>query len=238
MKYMGSKNRHAKEILKIVLADRQPNQYYVEPFVGGFNIIDKVDGKRIANDTHYYLIKLFQSVRDGWQPPDFISYEQYQDIRNNKDKYSDNLVGFVGFGCSYSGKWWGGYARGNDNNGIPRNYCKESKKNILSQYQGLQGIEIHNVNYLELEIPPNSIIYCDPPYAGTTGYKDKFDHELFWRWCEDMVRVGHTVFVSEYSAPDGWVSVWEKEVHNTLVQDTGSKSGIEKLFTYDKNRLL
>ena len=35
MKYMGSKNRIAKYILPIMLKDRKPNQYWVEPFVGG-----------------------------------------------------------------------------------------------------------------------------------------------------------------------------------------------------------
>lgn len=35
MKYVGSKNRHAKEILPIILKDRKPDQWYVEPFVGG-----------------------------------------------------------------------------------------------------------------------------------------------------------------------------------------------------------
>lgn len=235
---MGSKNRHAKEILEIVLKNRKDGQYYVEPFVGGFNIIDKVSGKRIGNDIHHYLIELFRAVQGGWQPPDFISYEQYQDIRKHSSKYSDALVGFVGFGCSYSGKWWGGYARGNDANGTPRNYCAESKRNILSQHNGLQGIEICNTSYSDLIIPENSIIYCDPPYAGATMYKDKFDHNAFWKWCEEMSLAGHDVFVSEYRAPSGWTSVWQKEVHNTLVQDTGSKSGVENLFVFNKNRVL
>ena len=34
MKYMGSKNRHSKQILPIILKDRSPEQWYVEPFVG------------------------------------------------------------------------------------------------------------------------------------------------------------------------------------------------------------
>ena len=38
------------------------------------------------------------------------------------------------------------------------------------------------------------------------------------------------MFVSEYTAPDDWVSVWEKRVNNTLTKDTGSKKGIERLF--------
>ena len=32
---MGSKNRIVNEILPIILKDRKPNQWYVEPFVGG-----------------------------------------------------------------------------------------------------------------------------------------------------------------------------------------------------------
>ena len=32
MKYMGSKARFTKEILPIILKDRKPEQWYVEPF--------------------------------------------------------------------------------------------------------------------------------------------------------------------------------------------------------------
>ena len=39
---MGSKNRIAKEILPIMLAHRTPEMAWVEPFVGGANVIDKV----------------------------------------------------------------------------------------------------------------------------------------------------------------------------------------------------
>ena len=82
MKYMGSKNRHAKELLPIILNNRKPEQWYVEPFVGCFNIIDKVDGNRIANDSAYYLIELFKAIQRGWQPPDSISEKEYQVIIN------------------------------------------------------------------------------------------------------------------------------------------------------------
>ena len=56
MKYMGSKNRHANELLPIILKNRKRGQWYVEPFCGGCNIIDKASGQRIANDLHFYLI--------------------------------------------------------------------------------------------------------------------------------------------------------------------------------------
>lgn len=44
MKYMGSKWRIAKHILPIILEGRNDGQYYVEPFCGGCNMIDKVQG--------------------------------------------------------------------------------------------------------------------------------------------------------------------------------------------------
>ena len=234
MKYMGSKNRHAKEILSLTLKNREREQCYVEPFVGGFNIIDKVKDERIANDKHKYLIELFKGIQNGWIPPDNVSFDEYQKIRENKDSYEACLVGFVGFGCSFSGKWFGGYARGNQNNGQPRNYCLESKKNILKQAENIKGIKIFNVDYFDLEIPRNSIIYCDPPYAGTTKYKDEFDHVSFWKWCDEMANKGHRVFVSEYNAPDNWKCIWSKTVNNTLDLNTGSKQGVEKLFEANK----
>lgn len=235
MKYVGSKNKHAKEILPIILKDRKDNQFYVEPFVGGFNLIDKVQGKRIANDKHPYLIALYKALQNGWTPPDFVSEEEYKRVKANLDE-NPALSGFVGFGCSFSGKWFGGYARGNQNNGSPRNYCMESKKNILKQVDKIKGIEIYNLEYDKVPIPENSIVYCDPPYKGTVKYSgvDSFDYDKFWEWCLALVNSGHTVFVSEYTAPEGWVSVWEKQVHNTLDLNTGSKTGVERLFTYNK----
>ncbi len=232
MKYMGSKNRHSKDLLSIILKDRKDNQYYIEPFMGGCNLIDKVDGNRIGNDIHYYLVELFKAISLSWIPPDFVSNEEYNEIRLNKDKFAPELVGFVGFGCSYSGKWFGGYARGNDNKGNPRNYTLESKKNILGQAESLKNVQFYNKNYWELEIPANSIIYCDPPYQGTTKYKDKFDHVKFWDWCRLMSISGHNVYISEYNAPDDFECLWSKEVFNSLTKETGSKVGIEKLFKY------
>jgi DNA adenine methylase len=228
---MGSKNKYANEILPIILKDRKINQYYVEPFVGGFNLIDKVEGNRIANDNNFYLIELFKAIKHGWKPPIKLTEDEYQKIKADKNKYPAHLVGFVGFGCSYSGKWFGGYARGNTNNGTPRNYCYESRKNILKQKEKIQNVEITNLNYLHLEIPDNSIIYCDPPYQNTTKYKDDFNHEVFWEWCRNKSKEGHTVFVSEYAAPDDFVCV--KEIlHKTILDKNSQYPRIEKLFRY------
>ena len=229
MKYVGSKNRHAKAILNVIKP--KETDTWVEPFVGGANMIDKVPCKiRIGADVHPQLIKLLTAIRDGWIPPQCVPEEIYR--YEMKEKQNTAMCGFVGFCCSYSGKWFGGYARGNTNKGEPRNYAMEAHKNLLKQAPKLRGVELYWCPYSELEIPPKSIIYCDPPYKDTTKYSvNNFDHQMFWNWCEEKVKKGHRVYVSEYNAPDGWVCVWQKEVSNTLVKNTGSKKGVEKLFT-------
>lgn len=233
MKYMGSKARHAKELLPIILADRKPGQWYVEPFVGGANMIDKVDGNRIGNDFHPHLISLWQCVSEGWTPPDLVSEETYKWTQQHK--IVAPLTGYIGFAMSFGGKWFGGYRR--DKVGIDRTenekfQSAQSKRSADKQFPKLLGVDFRCGSYLDLEIPPNSIIYCDPPYAGTTKYATgSFDHDQFWAWCNEKVNEGHTVFVSEYNAPDDWQCVWEKKVNNTLDKDTGSKQGVEKLFT-------
>jgi len=229
---MGSKNRYAKELLPIILKDRNLYQWYVEPFVGGGNMIDKVSGnKRIGNDINTYVIALLNAIRDAMPFPKNVSEKEYNNVKANKDSFDAHIVGFVGFLCSYSGKWFGGYARGNDKNGKQRNYCEEAWRNITNQSCGLRGAIFTSGHYITMDIPVNSIIYCDPPYRNTTKYKDKFNHIEFWEWCDKMVKDGHSVFVSEYNAPNGWNCVWEKTVNSSLTKETGSKRATEKLFT-------
>lgn len=97
----------------------------------------------------------------------------------------------------------------------------------------MQGVTLENLTYQELYLPTKSLIYCDPPYEGTTKYKDKFNHSEFWQWCKDKVEEGHTVFISEYNAPEDFECIWSKEIVSSLTKDTGSKKGIEKLFIYN-----
>lgn len=232
---MGSKNRHAKELLPIILADRRDGQWYVEPFVGGANMIDKVDGLRWGNDYHPHLIAMWKAISGGWLPPEFVSEEMYLEL---KEKNGINPVtGYVGFSLSFGGKFWGGYRRDvAGKKGCLDNMETQSRRayqSMLKQAKMLKGVKFTNLSYDEMYIPANSIIYCDPPYAKTTGYKTgEFDHAKFWQWCRYKVEEGHQVFVSEYNAPEDFVSVWAKKVNNTLAKDTGSKQGIERLFVH------
>jgi|ERR1700733_1738303 len=244
MKYMGSKSRHAKEIIKAIEIELGGSLWnwgsgdkdYVEPFVGGANMIDKIPNvfrEKIGNDINIHIIEMFRAIQNGWIPPDSCTEEEYLRLKEKSKVLIPLLespwIGFVGIGCSYSGKWFGGYARGDNSKGMPRHYCLESKNNLLKQ--DLKGIKFISGDYHDLILLDQSLIYCDPPYAGATKYKGDFDHNRFWEWCERMVADGHKVFVSEYKAPEGWKCIWKKEVNNSLTKETGSKQGIEKLFT-------
>ncbi len=233
MQYMGSKARHAKELLSIVLKNRKPGQWYVEPFVGGANMIDKVDGNRLGADVNPHLICLLEAIRDGWTPPENVSEDVYNEL--SERRLVDPITAAVGFGCSFGGKFFGGYARGKNRLGGWRNYAAETKRNLLKQAPRLCGVIFKNCSYQDLEIPQNSIIYCDPPYAGTTKYATgDFNHEEFWQWCRDKVEEGHEIFVSEYTAPDDWICVWEKKTSANFHSNRSNASErTEKLFVHE-----
>lgn len=231
---MGSKNRIAKEILPIVLKDRKEHQYYFEPFCGGCNMIDKINDEMcVASDLNEYLIEMFRKLQSGWIPPKEVSREFYKQVKNNKDKFPKWLVGYIGFNCSYSGKWFGGYAGKTKTKVGIRDYQAEAFRNIMSQIKNLSNITFMNLAYNNITYSPDSVIYCDPPYQSTTKYKDDFDHEKFWQWVRDMTLAGHTIYVSEYNAPDDFECVWERKVASSLSANGnagGNKISTEKLF--------
>lgn len=226
MKYVGSKARFAKEILPIVLAGRT-SELYVEPFVGGGNSFHLVNGPKWGNDVNADVVAMLEAVGGGWVPPGDVSEDDYTEARLGGRE--PHVRGFIGVGCSYSGKFFGGYARGRAADGSDRNYARESRDNVLRQASGLAGARWSSLRYWELDIPDGSFVYCDPPYAGVTGYGAVFDSVKFWEWAE-CLSVRCRVFVSEYSAPSGWACVWSAATASSLDRDRGSKRSVERLF--------
>ena len=235
MKYMGSKNRISKDILPIIQKCIDDNGIciYLEPFVGGANIIDKIKcDKRCGNDSNKYLIDFWKQLQNGWNPLSDveITKELYNKIKDNKEEYPNHIVALAGLCATYNAKWFGGYA------GIVktkidtyRNYYDEAVRNVLSQIDDLKNVEFTNKDYYEY-YPVNCFVYCDPPYEGTTKYKDNFDHEKFWDWVREISKRNFVV-CSEYNAPDDFQCIWSKELITTLDKASRSKS-VEKLFTY------
>lgn len=224
---MGSKAKISKYILPIILKDRQPGQWYVEPFMGGCNTLCEVDGNRIGNDSNFYVVEMFKALASGWHPPVSISENEYNEIKNKKDAFPKELVGFVGICLSFGAKWFGGYAR--NKRGV--NFAMEGRKNIEKQANNLKGVFFKSLFYNKLISPEKSIIYCDPPYQNTSKYKDKeFDHEKFWHWCRYQKQLGHQIFISEYNAPEDFKCIWQMEL-NANMDAKYMKISTEKLFT-------
>lgn len=220
--------------------DKNNVSTYYEPFVGGANMIDKINcSRRIGNDIHPQLIALFKKLQEGWIPPMHISEEEYNRVRENKELYPDYYVGLVGFNATFGSKYFGGYARSFKADGItPRDQSNEALRNLLKQVPNIVDVNFVCGNYLDNEYADikDAVIYCDPPYQGTTKYSiTQFDYNKFWEWCRKRSE-NNCVFISEYHAPDDFECIWSKEhlanFDCNRGDDTTKKLRVERLFTY------
>ena len=240
MKYVGSKNRLAKELVPLIqLYITDDIKGYLEPFVGGANMIDKIEcNNKFGCDIHEELIELLKYVQDTNNIlPKTITEEEYNKVRLNKDKYEKWYVGFVGFCATFGAKYFGGYARGFKEDKItPRDIPAESIRNIEKQRKNLQNIKFKCCSYDEINKNiKDFVIYCDPPYKGTLKYTTDFDYDKFYKWCKEMSK-NNIVLISEYWMPEEFECIWEKKT--TVRIDSNKKSKdkkmerTEKLFIY------
>lgn len=242
MKYVGSKSRLAKDLVPIIQGyiDKFQCRGYIEPFVGGANIIDKIKcDKKYGFDTHKYLIALLtQAQNDCTVFPKTINKSTYQDVKENMlNKYEDWFVGLVGFCASYNGKWFGGYANGVKTKiNTIRNYTDEAIANLVKQAPNLKNISFKCRDFLSIKIEKLNgyVIYCDPPYRSTTKYSTSdFPYEEFYDWCRKVSK-NNIVLISEYSMPDDFECIWSKKIECTLDKNSRTDRQ-EKLWKIKEN---
>ena len=228
MKYLGGKFQAAGAITAIL--NKQPGNVYLEPFMGSCWVTAKVNIQhRIAGDLHDEVVELYHSAQNGWIPPDKLTKEEYDHIRANRNEsiYPKNLMAFAAFGCAFAGSCWRKYA-GED-------MAAKAKKSILKKLPYLKDVRYYSSDYKELN-PKGCIIYCDPPYANSHGYRitgtignGKFDSKEFWeimnQWSENNL-----VFVSEYQAPPEFECIMEKPTRSRVRTKNGQEIRIERLF--------
>ena len=91
MRYMGSKNRLSKYLVPIIESYiDEKTEGYIEPFVGGANIIDKVNcDNKIGYDVHKELIALLNYIKVNDDIPEIITEEEYEKVKNNRENYED-----------------------------------------------------------------------------------------------------------------------------------------------------
>lgn len=251
MKYMGSKSKIKKYICPIIqkYIDTNGIETYIEPFVGGANVIDSIKAKnRIGGDNNEYLIEFLKFMQqDGKLPDDDVSRDLYNDVRNNKntDKYPKWYIGAIGFLASYNGKFFdGGYAQEQIlPNGKKRNYYQEGKRNVEKQFslKTLLDINFIHTDYEFFSNISNSLIYCDIPYENTQQFSTSknFDYYKFWNWAKLMSK-NNIVLVSEvnepikYLEPNQYKCIWQQEIIRS--QNVNNKfKATEKLFIINAN---
>lgn len=231
MKYLGGKFRTAGEISDYINSVIMPGQAYWEPFVGAAWVLRRIKaGKKYASDINPYLIAMWNAAISGWIPPANVTEEEYASIKENKDQYPPELVAFVGFATSFGGKWYGGYARNADPG---RNYASEGSRSVRRGAAFISDAEFFVADFLKHDPPEEKmLIYCDPPYVGTTqyDYAPMFDHGRFWLRVRELENEGHNVVVSEYTAPKDFSVVLEIPTKTDLHTRGGKGMRTEKLF--------
>ena len=239
MKYMGSKNRIAKHLIPIMIAeaDSKGITTFIDCMVGGANLIDKVPTrfKRVGYDINEHVIMALIDIRDNVDKlPTEVSEEYYKSL---KGKPPASITSWIRFVCGFGGKFENGYARDRK----ARNYAREGLDNAEKQSPNLQGVKILHDSYENLSFT-NSLIYCDPPYKGTTKYKtDTFDYDKFYSWCVEQHKLGNVVFISEYEIPEQieyngktykFECVWQGEIKTNFAsgRKQATHNAVEKLF--------
>lgn len=238
MVYQGSKNRISKYLKPIIESYLKEGMDYVEPFVGGANMIDKIEwDKKYGYDNNEFLISLHQEAQQKQLPllnNGRAEYNMYRYMYNyNEYNGTDRwLIGYYGFLCSFNGRFFSDGYGGVDK--YNRNLLQQRLNNLNKQSLNPQykNIVFSWKDFKELKIK-NSVIYLDPPYQ---GYEGSFNHQELWDKCKEWVECGNVILLSELQAPNEyWECIWQQE-HQYSLRDKNNKNKkvIERLFIWKK----
>lgn len=234
MRYVGGKSRISSWVQGHVMRVGSRCSTYLEPFLGSAATFVKNSphfATRMAGDTHADLMEMWRAVAAGWSPPESIDRQVYETQRSAE---TSAFRGLVGFGGSFGGKWFGGYAdtpfdRHHGRNTKP--FYEAARRSVVALKDSLAGATLKTCSFDTWAVNPNTLAYCDPPYAGTLGYNAAFDHRHFWSVMDAWVDLGATVVVSEQHAPDGWQILAERRRKSMLRVGAGSNTErLERLF--------
>lgn len=237
MTYMGGKQRLAKSIVPYInsyIKEHNIENFY-DLMCGGFNIGVNVECENIyANDLSPTLIALHQtaqkdysmictdSSREQWDR----CYSEYKRIKDNNFENPQiplAEIGAIEWFASYNGRGFpGGYGvKCTDRDLFQERYNNLKRQSLTPTYQ---KTHFTSGKYNEVEILPNSLIYCDAPYYGTKmyGVNKNFSFDEYYEW---LVKTAKTtpIFISEQFIPDTVPAqvVWQKDVKRTIGQGEG-----------------
>ena len=95
----------------------------------------------------------------------------------------------------------------------------------------MRNASFAHADYRTFNPEPGTLVYCDPPYANTTGYSlGGFNHDEFWKTMRSWSSNGAVVLVSEYDAPEWAEEVWSRGALQSLRKNDNRTAAVEKLF--------
>jgi DNA adenine methylase len=247
MKYLGGKHVIGKAIADFLSRQCVNNNIntYLEPFCGSLGVFKHMVKKNtykkyIASDIQEDLIQMWREIQDdSLVLPNHITEEEYNRLRQTKSPNA--LKAVAGFGMSFGGKFFGGYApKWTGKSG--RNFLNEFRHSIekikpiiQNKNNNNNSVLFYNKSYLKWK-PKNMLIYCDPPYVNTEGYSNgECNIDEFWNTMRKWSR-NNCVFISEEHAPKDFIVVWRQKKRRTLSK-TKSNSIYEKIYTYRGNKM-
>jgi DNA adenine methylase len=185
-----------------------------------------------GSDANALLITLLRAAQRGETMPR-ITREEYTRLRHQRGTSLRRAV--AAFTYSFNGKEWGGYT--DKYHGCASTAVRYPPQERMRYYRKLyendtfRATKLSHARYTTLR-PKNKLIYCDPPYQGSTPYATgPFNHKLFWsimrRWSRDNV-----VFISEYRAPPDFEEVSSSEKSMSLRGADKKEVRVERLFMH------
>lgn len=202
MPYKGSKS----EIVKELIANLPPGDHFYDLFGGGGSV------------AQYALLS------------GKYRYVHYNEL--------DPLV-FKAFSMAIAGDFYGRWYRENYDPDVTEQIPEPWRLVHLERVSRLRELAIlrkyfhngrlilTNDSYDAVQLEPDAVIYCDPPYRDTGGYRFKFNHRDFYIWA----RKQKSIFISEYEAPADFKLYFEINKRVLLSKDSNGKTVSEKVFT-------
>lgn len=210
MRYLGGKFRQCKAIAAYVSScDLHPTSYH-EPFCGSLASAMAVAAVLpgvpvVLSDANPYLMTFWQAAQRGFDPPATITEADYRHY-NQQRPLDDPMTGYVGFACSFGGKFFGGAARTDGR-------IRPSWINTMARIRWLRTAPVTLLHCPYWEHPAgdaDALTYLDPPYVGRTPqskYVPPFDRQHFVAYAEALPGA---VITSEFVNDAGWpvVHTW------------------------------
>ena len=216
-----------------VIHRREPTaSVWVEPFCGMCSVARAAwklnpTYRFHLSDANESLIVLLQAIQTGWMPSKTLAKltnGEYKRIRSQADSLTPEYA-FIATALSFGGKWFGGLAGVNNSRYSTEDYFNRACVEIQKMHEFFCGadVDIQCSEYEYSTVVDDCILYCDPPYLGTTKIFKPFDSNRFTEW---VVRnsLRSRVYVSEYTQLDrSFIPVWSKTQSEHLSKTIGAK---------------